>query len=98
MEFHFRYDRMSCYLKRAIITTLEQREWVVLEKLIDILKIFKDLIGECSSEKSVTISKLLVLVFVLFQHVNNCDNSDLEDELKLVITTFRDTFLQNFQP
>lgn len=68
-------------LKDAVISTLaiEQprlniltpEDWLLLEKCVEVLKIFYEVTEEISAEKSVSISKVLVLVKIMKTHIEN---------------------------
>ncbi|KAJ8910633.1 hypothetical protein NQ315_012501 [Exocentrus adspersus] len=97
----------ACQIKDAIISTLALKnpalntisanEYIILEKLIDILQIFKDVTEEVSEEKGVTISKILLFVRAIYEHIQKYyNNPDLETELKGVVEVFRNNFFKRF--
>lgn len=96
----------ACQIKDAVIATLAlenptlniitTNEWALLEKLIDLLEIFKDVTEEVSAE-NVTISKMLVFVRAIYEHIQRSYNKpDIEEELKAVLKIFRNNFFKRF--
>lgn len=94
-------------LKEAIISTLAldnpelnsitQEEWMMLPVLIDLLKPFRAITEEISAEKNVTVSKVLIFVYMTYLHINEYFNkADLPNKLKCVIQVFRDNFFKRF--
>ncbi|XP_053596606.1 E3 SUMO-protein ligase ZBED1-like [Microplitis demolitor] len=68
-------------IKNAIIATLAlmnnnlsltTEDWIVIERVVPILKIFNDITVEVCTEKTVSLSKVIVYCRLLKQHVNDC--------------------------
>lgn len=80
-------------VKNAVIATLalvknelslSKEDWVVIEKVVPILQIFDDVTVEISSEKNVTLSKVIVFCRILkrqmTQYLNELDKHSLSVE------------------
>lgn len=56
------------------IAVLTPVEWNIVEKAIDVLQIFNEVTIEISSEKTVSVSKVIVLVGSMFQTIETYVN------------------------
>ncbi|XP_052744844.1 E3 SUMO-protein ligase ZBED1-like [Bicyclus anynana] len=85
-------------IEQPRLNTLSPEDWLLIEQCINILKIFYEVTEEISAEKSVTISKVMLLVKIMKNHVtknlieNGSDQylqllNDLQEQLN---SRFRD--------
>lgn len=99
----------ACKIKDAIISTialesecqnlsnLTINEWSILEELVNILQIFKDITDDISAEKSVTSSKIFIFVRAIYYHLRDLTNKqDLDNELKTVVKDMLNQFYTRF--
>ncbi|XP_026736462.1 zinc finger BED domain-containing protein 1-like [Trichoplusia ni] len=59
-------------IEQPRLNTLTMDDWLLIENCVKVLKIFYDVTEEMSAEKSVSMSKVLVLVKIMKTHVENC--------------------------
>ncbi|XP_064475058.1 E3 SUMO-protein ligase ZBED1-like [Ornithodoros turicata] len=88
-RWHCTYDMFTrmLYVRDAVLSAivileadlhpLVSTEWTILEKACEILKPFKEVTEEMSSEKNVTISKVILLANGLMQHIDEVEKDDL---------------------
>jgi len=69
---------------QSSIQVLTPAEWEVVEKSVDVLQIFHEVTEEISSEKTVSISKVIVLVSSMFNTVETFVSDSLKAQLKNV--------------
>lgn len=97
----------ACKIKNAIISTLAlesphintltEEDWSVLEQLIDILDIFKDITDEISAEKNVTSSKIFIFTKAIYFHLRQFSiKPDFPNELKSVVGEMLNQFYSRF--
>lgn len=70
------------------INTLTQNEWLVAEKSLDVLSIFNDITNEVSSEKNVSISKVMLFTHAMKIHLEKHSIQTSLPELHHMIDTF----------
>lgn len=75
---------------------LTATDWRLLENLVEILVIFKDITEEISAEKNTTISKILVLVHAMYQHIQFHYTQVTNPQLKEILQVFRNNFFKRF--
>lgn len=76
-------------LENPELNTIDPTEWLTLTMLIEVFQIFKDITEEVNAEKNVTVSKILLFVFIAYQHINHyCAKQDLSNDVKLVVQGF----------
>lgn len=78
------FERINC-LKSSVITTLSLTrpdlaltfdEWAIIEEILPILKPFYQMTVEISAEKSVTLSKVLVLFNILDRTIGSTTSNN----------------------
>ncbi|XP_064463311.1 zinc finger BED domain-containing protein 6-like [Ornithodoros turicata] len=98
---------MIVHLKDAVLSTLaildagveqlSQTEWTVIEKSCDILKPFLAVTTEMSSEKSVTVSKRILLARALITHVDNAkEDPGLPEDCKKMVKMLSEQLAKRF--
>ncbi|XP_064475382.1 E3 SUMO-protein ligase ZBED1-like [Ornithodoros turicata] len=93
-RWHSTYDMFTrmLYVRDAVLSAivileadlqpLVSTEWTILEKACEILKPFKEVTEEMSSEKNVTISKVILLANGLMQHIDEVEKDDLPGQCR----------------
>ncbi|CAH2101579.1 unnamed protein product [Euphydryas editha] len=75
------------------LNTLTPDEWSLLEKCVQVLKVFYDISVEMSADKSVSISKVLALNKIIKTHVDKqlleTESGHFQDNYKLLLQTLR---------
>lgn len=91
------------HLKDAVITTLSLtrpdlllplEEWNLINEILPILKPFYQMTMDISAEKSVTLSKVLVLCNILSQSVNN--NSSTKPQISAMLLCIKSDLIKRF--
>ncbi|GBP93363.1 Zinc finger BED domain-containing protein 4 [Eumeta japonica] len=94
------YDMLNRVVSRkdAVIATLalvrhelalNTTEWQVVEEAIPILKSFYEVTTEISTEKQVSLSKVIVYSRLLHQHISNCNLEVYSPEAQKMITSLK---------
>lgn len=97
----------ACKIKDSIISTLALEspnlnlltgeEWSVLEQLVDVLDIFKEITNEISAEKTITSSKIFIFVKAIYFHLKPLSTKpNFPKELKSVVTEMLNQFYKRF--
>lgn len=104
------YDMFERFieLKEAIISTLSllnsqipqltSDDWDVLVKACEILRVFKEVSTEMSSEKSVTISKVILLRYAMLRHVSKISRQNLPDKIKDMVEKLQEQLNKRLPP
>ena len=66
---------------------LTKEDWYIIEKATEILTSFEEVTREISSEKYVTLSKILLLSKGLFSHCQRLSNSNCHNEIVMALIT-----------
>ncbi|KAJ4425688.1 hypothetical protein ANN_27884 [Periplaneta americana] len=99
-------DMMSAPVRREVaalallnlgLDTLNEEDWVILEKACDVMKLFEEVTVEMSSEKTVNISKVLLVTDELFQRVNTIgQDPDLPSLIKDMVEVMEEQLRARF--
>nr|CAI5837647.1 unnamed protein product [Callosobruchus analis] len=78
------------------LNTVSNEDWLLLSKLVDILQIFKDIVEEMSAEKTITVSKILIFVRAIYNHLmirQSDTDTECQHKLNEVINDMLNEFI-----
>lgn len=83
-------------LLRNPLPLLSEEEWIVLKEICQILQPFEQMTSEMSAEKSVTVSKIVVVVNGLYSVLKRFEKELTTDTAKLLITDIISSISRRF--
>lgn len=85
-------------LLQSDVEQLSVQEWQIVESASEVLKIFSEITKEVSSEKYVSMSKVLIFVRVMVGTMEKFEkNTDLPNNTKLMVTTLLEKLNARFK-
>ncbi|XP_044766203.1 E3 SUMO-protein ligase ZBED1-like [Coccinella septempunctata] len=83
-------------IEQPRLNTLSPDDWVLLQKSMEVLRLFNEVTIEMSAEKSVSISKVMVLVKIIKNHVERAIQNNGPDQYLRFLHILRDQLINRF--
>lgn len=97
-------DMLNCLLEhKSVLTTISNSEWILIDHICKILHIFKRICHEMAQEKYSSLSKVIVYIDAIKQHINQytlaqmtflpVEISQIIDKIGKIVESYKITYL-----
>lgn len=85
-------------IEQPRLNTLTPEDWVLIEKCVDVLRLFHEVTEEMSAEKTVSISKVALLTRIMKSHVSKyiAESGNCSEQYKQLLSSLHDELRKRF--